>query len=171
MMNGVAAVGVSCRVLWSGILLMTGSELPAAPMVKLQPFAIWPELVLRSSSTTYKDQVPFGFVPLNTDNEAPYGAAGAGDTNTSDVSKLVGLNEPEAGASSSGRELAAASSKVKFTLLTGVWTTSDMRITFGPAGPTSRMSRSAGKECVKPLRVTTNFPSVSDCPDKMMVDG
>src|SRR5689334_15669127 len=38
-----------------------------------------PPTPLSKSSTTYRDHVPFGFVPLKPDSTAPYGPPGAGD--------------------------------------------------------------------------------------------
>src|SRR5439155_11062039 len=97
-------------------------------------------LSLASSSTTYSDQVPFGSNPLKADNAVPYGPAGAGLGEVSPVTKSVGLQVPETMADAPGKFDAAASSKVRVTLLSAVPPpVSDMRRTFCPRGPTRRM--------------------------------
>jgi hypothetical protein len=66
-----------------------GDGVPAEQLVVRR--SVHPPLMLPTStpasSRTYKDHVPFGFVPLNTDNNcgSVYGPAGAGAGKTSVV--------------------------------------------------------------------------------------
>src|SRR3954451_16994272 len=109
-----------------------------------------------SSSTTYSCQIPFGFVPLNTDS-APPGAldgAGGGNTSPSPSSALVGRKVPPTIGSGSGA--AASSSNVTVVeALNGAPPTSDISITACPPGPTSIASMSSGESCMTRNRADT----------------
>lgn len=71
---------------------------------------------------------------------------------------FVGLNVPETSGPASGRLVAAASSRVKVTLLVGDDPpTSERMIAFCPPGPTSMMSTSSGNAWLKLLRVTVTL--------------
>ena len=62
------------------------------------------------SSTTYKLQVPFAFVPLKTESALPPLGVGAGAGKTSPAPKLVGWKTPLTSGSESGSGEPAASS-------------------------------------------------------------
>ncbi len=67
---------------------------------------------------------------------------------------------------------AAASLKVKLTPVAAVAPpASDIKITFCPPGPTSRMSMSAGKVWDRPLSVTVTFVTVPVKPETTIFDG
>src|SRR4051812_5918676 len=74
-LNGSTAVPVFTVVPWSGIALIVGEAPPFGGVVviaRLQPSARLPSSP-GPSSRTYRDHVPFGACPLNTDNCALYG--------------------------------------------------------------------------------------------------
>ena len=77
------------------------------------------------------------------------------------VLMFVGLNVPVASGKASGNEVAAASSRVSVTPLTGpVPPTSDMIVAFFPAGPTSNTSMSLANPWVIPLSLTVTLVTV-----------
>src|SRR3954451_4561267 len=59
---------------------------PTVVKARLHP-PIWPAS-LRKSSTTKRDQVPFGSCPLNTESLAGNGPEGAGERKSSEVSTV-----------------------------------------------------------------------------------
>src|SRR5215212_282442 len=124
------------------------------------------------SSNTYRLQVPFGLAPSNTESSEPYGPAGAGEGNVSPLPMFVGLKSPVTSCVLSASELAASSSNTKLMpLMPLVPPTSDKRIIFWPAGPTSKMSRSSGRGCVRPNKETLTSVTVPDMPATVMFDG
>ena len=73
-MKGTAPVPVFTTVTWLLIPLSVGAVFELAPgcvaIVRIQPLVIVPVSPV-PSSITYKDQVPFGVLPLKTDSVAP----------------------------------------------------------------------------------------------------
>src|SRR3954454_4267057 len=124
-----------------------------------------------SSSTTYSCQIPFGFVPLNTDNAPPGapGGAGAGKTSPLPSSTFVGRKVPPTIGSGSG----AAASSLNATAVvesSGAPPTSDISITACPRGPTSMASMSSGASCVSRSRTHT-WPTARVSPETAIADG
>ena len=126
-----------------------------------QPPVNSPQSPLRSS-TTYRFQVPFAFVPLKTDRGTLPLGAGAGAGNVSAPPWFVGLNDPVVNTVLSGNSAAAWSSIVSVTPLTSVVPpASDMTIASAPVGPTSRRSRSSASVWVRPVSVTLTSVTVT----------
>ena len=173
-----AGVGVFRAVVWLTISLSVGAA--AAGLVVIasdQPPANCPSSPF-PSSRTYKDHVPFGLVPLNTESaellQGPAGA-GAGNESTSPVSPgstLLGRNVPAPIAPVALSPVAAASERVKSMLLRKFPPPTSERMTaFCPAGPTKSISRSAGYVCEKPRNVTVTALTFPNIPETLIVDG
>src|SRR5262245_54243912 len=104
--------------------LIVGAAEPVADTVviaRLQPAAKLPRSP-GPSSNTYNDHAPLGTTPLNTDNGAVYGPAGAGAGNVSSSpvspgSTLLGLYVPATIVPVAVSAVAAASDSVTVTLL------------------------------------------------------
>src|SRR5678815_3373216 len=102
-----------------------GAVIPAARSVigfAVLMFSLHPPLTVpRSpsrSSMMNKDQAPLGLVPLNADNVAPKGGAGAGGGKLSEPgSNVVGRYEPVTMVPALGSVTSASSSKVKVMAL------------------------------------------------------
>ena len=99
-------------------------------------------------------------VPLKIESGVVPPGAGAGAGQVSPVPVLVGRNVPLVNRAA-GIIVAAASSRVRVMPVTSSPPpTSDMMMAFCPAGPTRRMSMSAGKVCVRPLSLSVTFKTV-----------
>jgi len=141
-----------------------------------QPFAIDPVPLVYSSNTN-KFHVPFGLVPLKSDNVLPNGLAGAGDGNASlspEGFRFVGRYVPLVICALESCD-AAASSNVKFTLLNRpLPPASDISIVFCPEGPLRRMSKSAGNAWLlvfRPVKLTVTFEIAPISPLIAIVEG
>jgi hypothetical protein len=111
-------------------------------------------------------------VPLKAERAAPYGPAGAGPAKkvSLPVLRFVGLKVPDTIWPPVSE--AAASSNVSATSETSPPPpTSDISITFCPAGPTTRISMSAGNVWVRLLSVTVARVTVPVRPDTTMGEG
>ena len=85
---------------------------------------------------------------------------------------MAGWKVPLTSWPASDNAVAAASSSVRFMLLTSpLPPASDIMIAFCPPGPTSKISRSSGNVWVKPVRSTVTLVTVPVNPDTVMSEG
>ncbi len=127
-----------------------------------------------ASSNTHRLQVPLPPAPLNVDSAVAELSAGAGAGRFSvDSSAIrVGRKVPEV-SEVADTWLAASSSKVRFTLLTGFCPPPSLsRKTFlVGVGPESRMSRSIGVWWESPLSSAVTLVTFPPSPETLMFDG
>jgi hypothetical protein len=110
-------------------------------------------------------------VPLKIESGVVPPGAGAGAGQVSPVPVLVGRNVPLVNRAA-GMIVAAASSRVRVMPVTSSPPpTSDMMMAFCPAGPTSRMSMSAGKVWVRLFRLIVTFVTVPVNPATGIFEG
>jgi hypothetical protein len=130
-----------------------------------------PESAARSS-TTYRLQVPFGFVPLKTESALPPLGVGAGAGKTSPAPKFVGSKTPLTSGSELGSGEPAASSSPMVRCITSLLPpTSDTTSAFRPPGPTSRTSMSSGYVWESPSRDMRTSVTTPVRPETSQVDG
>jgi hypothetical protein len=114
---------------------------------------------------------------LKTERVVPYGPTGAGAPPLNPQVPLhatpaVGLKVPATICALSGKDAAAASSKLRPTEVTSnPDPTPDIKTTFWPRGPTSKTSMSSGYVCVIPVSVTFTSRIVPFRPEIAIGDG